>query len=105
MVYHLWYITKKTSCTDLRNRRGDTEARRRGYQESKEAFELGARVRAERERLGLTQTDLAERMDTTQPTIARLEAGGVTPSLDTLHRAANALGLELVVEFREQASA
>jgi hypothetical protein len=29
----------------------------------------------------------------------------VTPSLDTLHRAADALGLELVVDFREQASA
>lgn len=98
-------MSKRTTWTDLKNRRDDTEARRRGYQESKDAFELGARVRAERERLGLTQTELAEKMDTTQPTIARLEAGGVTPSLDTLHRAANALGLELIVDFREQASA
>lgn len=98
-------MSKRTTWSDLKSRRGETEARRRGYQQSKDAFELGARVRTERERLGLTQTELAERMDTTQPTIARLEAGGVTPSLDTLRRAANALGLELVVEFREQASA
>ncbi len=98
-------MSKRTTWSDLKSRRGDTEARRRGYQQSKDAFGLGARVRAERERLGLTQTELAERMETTQPTIARLEAGGVTPSLDTLRRAANALGLELVVEFREQASA
>lgn len=35
-------------------------------------------------------------MSTTQPSIARLEAGGVTPSIDTLQRAADALGLELV---------
>lgn len=98
-------MSKRTTWTDLKNRRGGTEARRHGYQESKDAFELGARVRAERERLGLTQTELAERMDTSQPTIARLEAGGVTPSLDTLHRAANAFGLELIVDFREQASA
>lgn len=98
-------MSKRTTWSDLKRRRGNTEARRRGYQQSKDAFELGARVRAERERLGLTQTELAERMETTQPTIARLEAGGVTPSLDTLRRAANALGLELVVEFREQASA
>lgn len=97
-------MSKRTTWNDLKNRRGDTEARHRGYQESKDAFELGARVRVERERLGLTQTELAERMDTTQPTIARLEAGGVTPSLDTLHRAANALGLELIVDFREQTS-
>lgn len=98
-------MSKRTTWTDLKNRRDDGEARRRGYQESKDAFDLGARVRAERERLGLTQTDLAGRMETTQPTIARLEAGGVTPSLDTLHRAANALGLELIVDFREQTSA
>lgn len=98
-------MSKRTTWSDSKSQRGDTEARRRGYQQSKDAFELGARVRAERERLGLTQTELAERMETTQPTIARLEAGGVTPSLDTLRRAANALGLELVVEFREQASA
>jgi transcriptional regulator with XRE-family HTH domain len=62
-------------------------------------------VRAERERLELTQAELAERMATTQPTVARLEAGGVTPSLDTLHRAAAGLGLELVVDFRQPASA
>lgn len=98
-------MSRSADWTDLKNRRADTGARRRGYQETKDAFDLGARVRAERERLGLTQTELAERMETTQPTIARLEAGGVTPSLDTLHRAADALGLELVVDFREQASA
>ena len=53
----------------------------------------------------MTQAALADRMGTTQPTIARLEAGGVTPSLDTLRRAAEALGLELVVDFRERSSA
>ena len=42
-------------------------------------------------------------MGTTQPTIARLEAAEVTPSLDTLLRAANAIGLELDVDFRQQA--
>jgi predicted transcriptional regulator len=31
---------------------------------------------------------------------ARLEAGGVTPNLDTLHRIADALGLELIVDLR-----
>lgn len=46
------------------------------------------------------RADLADRMGTTQPTVARLEAGGVTPRLDTLQRAAEALGLELVVDFR-----
>lgn len=61
------------------------------------------RLRVERETLGLTQAELAGRMGTTQPTVARLEAGGVTPSLDTLHRAAEALGLEMVIDFRQPA--
>lgn len=98
-------MNERANWAELKNGRGDSEARRRGYQEAKDAFQLGARVRAERERLGLTQTELAEKMGTTQPTIARLEAGGVIPSLDTLHRAADAFGLELVVDFRQQASA
>lgn len=98
-------MSERTSWEELKTQRADSRDRRRGYQEARDVFELGARVRAERERLGLTQSELAERMETTQPTIARLEAGGVTPSLDTLHRAANALGLELVVDFRQQASA
>ncbi len=98
-------MTERANWSELKNRRSDSDARRRGYQEAKNAFQLGGRVRAERERLRLTQTELAEKMGTTQPTIARLEAGGVTPSLDTLRRAADALGLELVVDFRQQASA
>jgi transcriptional regulator with XRE-family HTH domain len=39
-------------------------------------------------------------MGSTQPAIARLEAGRVAPSLDTLDRAAAALGVELVITFQ-----
>ena len=98
-------MSERRSWEEVKAARADTKARRAGYAEAKDVFELGARVRAERERLGLTQAELAERMGTTQPTVARVEAGGVTPSLDTLHRAAEALGLELVVDFRQPASA
>ena len=98
-------MSERKNWDDVKSRRTGSNARRRGYEEAKDAFELGARVRTERERLGLTQTEMAQRMGTSQPTVARLEAGGVTPSLDTLHRAAEALGLELVVDFRQQAPA
>ena len=98
-------MTEKKTWTDVKKHRGGGETRRRGYQEAKDAFDLGVRVRSERERLGLTQAELAQRMGTTQPTVARLEAGGVTPSLDTLHRAADALGLELIVDFRQRSTA
>jgi ribosome-binding protein aMBF1 (putative translation factor) len=98
-------MTEMVDWTEVKDQRGDADARRRGYREANDAFDLGATVRVERERRGLIQAELAERMGIAQPTIARLEAGGVNPSLDTLHRAALALGLELVVDFREPASA
>jgi transcriptional regulator with XRE-family HTH domain len=52
-----------------------------------------------REKRGLTQKELAERLGTTQSAIARLEAGNIAPSLPTLDKVAAALGVELVVSF------
>ncbi len=37
---------------------------------------------------GLTQTELARRMGTTQPTIAKIEGGGCVPTVDMLDRPA-----------------
>lgn len=56
--------------------------------------------RAER---GLSQRELAERTGTTQSAIARLEAGGRPPRIDTLLRIAGALECELVVQLRPRA--
>ncbi len=97
-------MSERTTWDELKSRRSNTEIRQRSYHDAQDAFAIGARVRTERERLGLTQAELAERMNASQPMIARLEAGGVTPSLETLHRAADALGLELIVDFRQPAS-
>jgi transcriptional regulator with XRE-family HTH domain len=52
-------------------------------------------IRALREKKGLSQRELAERMGTTQSAIARLEAGNISPSLATLDKIAQALGAEL----------
>lgn len=84
----------------LKRARGDSAPRREGYRSAKAAFELAERVRRARERMGMTQAKLAARIGSTQPAVARLEAGGVRPSLDTLRRIAEALELELVVELR-----
>jgi predicted transcriptional regulator len=48
---------------------------------------IGARVKA-----GLTQSDVAQRMGTTQSVIARMESGRTLPSLRTLSRYAQAIG-------------
>ncbi|MDO9417328.1 helix-turn-helix domain-containing protein [Pararhizobium sp.] len=56
-----------------------------------EAFIL-ARTRAK-----LSQAELARRVGTTRSAIARLESGGVSPSLSTLRRYAEATGAKLEV--------
>ncbi len=98
-------MPERLSWDEAKALRGDTPERRLGYQKAKDAFELAGRVRAEREGLGLTQAELAERMGTSQPVVAQLEAGGIMPSLDTLYRAADALGVELIVSFQQRSSA
>jgi len=48
---------------------------------------------------GLTQQELAERMNTSQSYIARLEGGKETPSTRTLNRFAQATGHRVVIQF------
>jgi ribosome-binding protein aMBF1 (putative translation factor) len=71
--------------------------------------ELVAALAAKREDLGLSQKLVATRMGTSQPAIARLEAGEVDAKLSTLERFATALGVrihwDLVAENATSASA
>ena len=54
---------------------------------------LGAKLRKLRLSAGLTQAELARRTGIHRPNIARVEAGRHTPSLETLTRLANAIGV------------
>jgi DNA-binding XRE family transcriptional regulator len=45
-----------------------------------------------RERAGLTQSEVARRMGTTQPAVARLERGEADPRLSTIERYAEVIG-------------
>ncbi|MDE0162398.1 MAG: helix-turn-helix transcriptional regulator [Acidimicrobiaceae bacterium] len=63
------------------------------------AIEVGEKVREAREAVGLSQRELAARMSTSQAAVARLEAGGTSATLTTLHKAAAALGLELSIDL------
>jgi len=85
--------------SEMRDRRLRSEATRAGYERARKAFELGERVRGLREAKGMSQSELARRIGSTQPAVARLEAGGVAPRLETLERIAAALEMELVLEF------
>lgn len=48
---------------------------------------------------GLTQEEVAQRMQTTQSNIARLEAGRTIPSTRTLKKFAAAIGARLSITF------
>lgn len=54
-----------------------------------------ALIRSARERAGLSQAALAARAGTSQPAIARLEAGAASPTVATLARILEAAGFRL----------
>jgi transcriptional regulator with XRE-family HTH domain len=69
------------------------------YPATEDTRRLGEYVRRSREQTGVTQYQLAERLGCKQPAISRLESGGVSPNLSTLHRIAEALGLQLEIQM------
>jgi transcriptional regulator with XRE-family HTH domain len=62
--------------------------------------QVAEKVVHRRKELGLSQAELADLTATTQSAIARLEAGGRPPRIDTLLRIAEALDCELIVDLR-----
>ncbi|MGA3054951.1 MAG: helix-turn-helix transcriptional regulator [Candidatus Korobacteraceae bacterium] len=73
---------------------------RKAYQALEEEFVLASAVIDARNRAGLTQQELARKMGTTQPVVARLESGGTRPSMRTLERLAKATGSRLLISFQ-----
>ncbi|MGF9563218.1 helix-turn-helix domain-containing protein [Neorhizobium sp. JUb45] len=72
------------------------------YEKADAEFSLiEALVRA-RSNANLSQAELAKRIGTTQSAIARLEGGGVSPSLSTLRRYAKATGSRLEINLIPQ---
>lgn len=66
----------------------------------------GGMLRALRESAGMSQSELAKRAGTSQPAVARYEAGDVSPSVRTLERLVHATGnrLRMTVEPATSAS-
>ncbi|VCU71918.1 Antitoxin HigA [Pigmentiphaga humi] len=69
------------------------------YEAQAPEFALARELIAARVRAGLTQDEVAERMQTTQSTIARLESGRSMPSMRTLARFAEATGARVAVRL------
>ena len=62
-------------------------------------FEITRALIEARTGAGFTQAELAERMETTQSVVARLESGRVHPSTRTLEKIARATGTRLRIIF------
>ena len=59
-------------------------------------------IRARRKEMGMTQKELAERLDISDKTVSRWESGGQTPDADMLPEIAEALGVSVGALFGEQ---
>jgi transcriptional regulator with XRE-family HTH domain len=74
------------------------------YAAQAEEFALLDELLRARLRAGLTQAEVAQRMGTMSPAIARLEAGGGSkghsPSVATLRKYARAVGCSLEIKLR-----
>jgi len=72
---------------------------RKEYEALEDEFALARAIIEARSKAGLTQEELAERMETSQSTIARLESGKAMPSGKTLSKVAKATGTKLEIRF------
>src|SRR5450432_1773588 len=72
---------------------------KKAYEALEDEFVLASAAMDLRNRAGLTQEELARKMGTTQPVVARLESGRSRPSMRTLERLADATGSRLLIRF------
>lgn len=88
-----------TKIADLKLRLAEHPEFREEYAKADIEFQLLEALILARTRAKLSQAELAHRIGTTQSAIARLEAGGVSPSVSTLRRYAEATGSRLEIKL------
>lgn len=88
---------------ELKDELLDRKAVREAYDELAPEYEIARAVIKARTECGLTQVELAERMDTSQSYIARLENARVMPTMKTLFRVAKATGTRARFELEKMA--
>ena len=71
---------------------------RKEYEALSPEFQLARELIEARVKAGLTQEEVAERMGTSQLTVARLESGH-KPSLKTIERYAEAVGMKVDIHL------
>ena len=87
------------SSKQIRRRLLRDSAVRKEYARLAPEFDLATTLIKARTRAKLTQAEVARRMGTTQPVVARLESGAQKPSTKTLERYAAATNSRLKIDL------
>lgn len=69
------------------------------YEALEEEFSIASALISARAQADMTQQDVAEKMETSQSYIAKLEGGAVSPTMKALKRYAAATGSRLKIVF------
>jgi ribosome-binding protein aMBF1 (putative translation factor) len=81
----------------------EEEAKRPGFlaevDEEVERMALAHRLKELRVAAGLSQAELAARIGTKAPGVARMESGRYAPRMGVLHKVASALGVRVRIQF------
>ena len=88
-----------TKIAELKSRLMTNPEFRDEYKKADAEFAIVEALVRARTAAKLSQAEVAKRIGTTQSAIARLEGGGVSPSLSTLRRYAEATGTKLQVDL------
>ena len=90
-----------TTWQDHKSKKSLRDKAARAYESARRELGVGYLILKARASAGLTQKELARRIGTSQPTIARWESGAQIPSVRSLTRIAEATGFELTVGLRK----
>ena len=88
-----------TNYKDFLNEQLQNEKFKKEYDALDAEFSIVQAIIDARKVSGLTQKDLAERTGIAQADISKLENGNANPSLKTLQRLADGMGMKLKLEF------
>jgi transcriptional regulator with XRE-family HTH domain len=93
-----------TTWSEFKKKRPLKGEAKRGYETARTKMGIGYLILQARAAAELSQAQLAKRIGTSQPMIARWESGAQLPSVSSLLRIAEATGFDLAVSLRRPGS-
>jgi ribosome-binding protein aMBF1 (putative translation factor) len=72
---------------------------KKSYEEAGKKLEIAYQIAKLRKQQGISQSELAKKLGTTQSNVARIEAGQQNFTTETLHKIAKVFRRELRIEF------